>query len=577
MKKRRKKRIGGIILTLIMALSMTMIAFAAPGEEAGSDGGTLVNNTTGHTYDVYQIFSGTQQPDTTPDSDDVALGDVKWGSGIAQSKIGDFITVLKGDTRFVENSNNIFKDVTYDVNNKDKSALQVAMALNDKTDDGVIAKAFANVVVPYLSSTKTATGVGASDSITLDSGYYLFLDVTELADGDAYNSALLQVTHKGTVTIAKKYDIPTVDKSVKSSEGTYGEAADYNIGDTFSYRIVGTLPDNYSDFEKYFYKFNDTFGNGLKYNGDAKVYVVAASVTIGTGDIAASDKKDITGSFTITPAGTPAAGGGSLVAECGDLKSVTGTGIRIDKTSRIVVEYTATLTADAVTGKTGNKNEVELTFSNNPNQTGTGTPATSTTTKDTNLIFTYELDTTKVDGTDTTKKLKSAEFVLYRNIMNGGTETKEYAQVTGGTVSGWTTTKADASKLTSDNVGKFIVKGLKSGTYYLEETKAPDGYNTLETPVKIDITDEINNDEANPSLTKLNLAIDNQIIKAEGTEAAADYKDDGKLPVTVENNSGAILPETGGMGTSMFYIIGSIMMIGAVIMMMTKKFTGREA
>lgn len=530
--KKRSKILASLLLALVMVFTLTSTAFAA-----------TVENATDHSYDVYQIFSGTQA------TGDPTLGDVVWGSGIDAA---GFLAELKTDNRFGAGDANIFKDCD--------TAAQVAVALGNKSD---VANAFANVAAKHLTTVKTA--IAAQDtSVELDAGYYLLVDTKTISGNDARNSALLQVTNKGNITIEKKYDVPSVDKGiVKGNELV--EADDVNIGDDVTFRLTGTLPSNYADYETYKYVFHDTLSAGLSYNGDAKVYLVNGS-----------DKTEITSSFTITHETV------TLTISCSNLKALSA----VSSTSEIVVEYTAKLTSDAEIGQPGNKNEVYLEYSNDPNQTGSGEPTTSNTPKDEVLVFTYELDVTKVDGETPSKKLKDAEFVLYKEVTVDGIKKNLYAIVdnTSHKITSWseattetvdgkeTITYPTGSTLTSDANGFFKIAGLDAGTYYLKETKAPAGYNLLTDPIKIVISATLDTTENNPALTKLDITV------GEGEKATTTPGDlaTGVVATDVENNKGATLPETGGIGTTIFYVLGGALVIGAAVLLITKKRMNAE-
>ena len=522
---RHLRKLVGCVLALVMGLTMTAGASAA-----------TVENKTDHSYNAYQVFSGTQEATGVP------LGDAEWGNGV----YGDaLLAELQGDPRFNvgKNGANVFANCT--------TALDVANVLGTYDDNSEVAKAFAKVAAKHL--TETCTPI-AKDTTTVElaTGYWLIVDTTTPGEGDAMNPALLQVTNQGDVTIAKKYDVPSVDKSVQDSDGTWGEAADWKIGSNVPFKLVGTLPSNYADYETYKYVFRDTLSAGLKYNGDAKVYLQ-------NGD----DRTEITSGFTIEPAEAATAGGGSLTVTFDDLKAIAG----IDASSKIIVEYTAELLSTAEIGNPGNANNVYLEYSNNPNQTGEGT--TSNTPKDEVLVFTYELDTTKVDGQHADKKLANAEFVLLNN------DRTKVAQVADGKFAGWVNAPADGAAypdgttLTSGADGKFVIAGLDAGTYYLRETKAPAGYNLLKSDISLTISATLDKSEDNPALTALKLSVkeDNQ---GETTESDGDLAS-GIVSTNVENNSGVQLPETGGMGTTVFYVVGGILVLGAIVALVARR------
>lgn len=519
---KRAKRFASLLLALMMVFAMMTTAFAA-----------IVNNTSGHTYDAYQIFKGTQSTDSA------ALGDVTWGSGINST---GFLAALKEDTRFVKEETNIFTACS--------TAADVAAVLGGYGDKSDVAMAFANVAAQYRTAIKTVIGT----EVILEAGYYLLVDTTDVSGGsDARNTALLQVTNKSDITIEKKYDVPTVDKSVTDSDGTKGEAADYTIGSDVPFTLTGTLPTNYADYETYKYVFHDTLSAALKLNGtfdETDATKVLSGVTVKVGDT------DITSHFTITYSNN------ELTVACDNLKAISD----LTKDSKIVVEYNAELLATAEIGQPGNSNKVKLEYSNDPNATGNGT--TGNTPEDEVLVFTYELDVTKVDGQAIGTKLKDAEFVLMNSdkakaakVANGKfVEWVEDSTIAKGTDG----TYPEAYTLKSDANGMFALAGLDAGTYYLKETKAPAGYNLLEEEIKIVISATLDKSENNPALTALTISVDD----GKPEDGALDT---GVVATTVKNNTGATLPETGGMGTTIFYILGGFLAIGAAVLLITKK------
>lgn len=515
------KKFVGLVLAMIMALAMTMTAFAAT-VTVSSDG--ILKD---HTFTAYQIFSGREEDGT--------LSDVQWGNGI-NSEV--FLAALKADTTY----GSLFTDCT--------DAAAVAKVLGDNNTNTALANAVAKLA--YAKKTGTGTALTSGEN-TLADGYYLVVDTTEdVGEGGAYNTALLQVV--GNINITVKTDAPTVEKKVLeddkyNKDGGYGtgynDVADYNMGDAVPFHLIGSVPDM-SRYDTYKYIFHDTLSAGLTLNENSiKVYVAS--------DKEGTDKAEITG-------WTKAVNGQSFTVSFTDLKTVSG----VSQGKYIIVEYTATLNQNAVVGLDGNPNEVYLEYSNKPDQSGSGdTDNTGNTPEDKVIVFTYELDTTKVDGQDNTKKLEGAEFKLH-NADNKWAIVDSNSRVTG-----WSDTEEGGSTLTSDANGLFKVIGLDDGTYYLKETKAPAGYNLMSSEITVVITATTTNGQtwtdgvASSALTNL-------AVTAAGTAGTGDTST-GIAGITVANNKGSTLPETGGMGTTIFYVLGTILVLGAAIMLIAKK------
>ena len=567
--KRMKKmrRIASLLLALAMAFGLTATAFAAE-----------VVNETGHTYAAYQVFKGTQQESVEEgDGSITALGDIEWGSGVDGTALLTELTGLEVGGAYP------FQNCA--------DAAGVAAVLDGESDyTSATAKAFANAADKHRTETSTPIPADKNATVNLEDGYYLFVDTQTAPDGvDAYNPALLQVTGQ-TITIKQKYSVPEVEKKVSDTEdGGLGDAVDAGIGDSVYFTLAGTLPMNWEDYDSYKYIFHDTLSDGLKYNGDVKVYL-AAKGTDGEPDLAGKTEiaKGADG-YTVNPDGASAAGGGTLTVTFADLKKVGG----VTAESCIIVEYSATLTEAAVIGKPGNTNTVKLEYSNNPNTDSSGDPSDGTgeTPEDTVYVFTYELDGTKVDGQTPDKTLKDAQFVLYRVKGEGepnadgenNTPTNvEYAEVTDGKLTGWTDSRGTAigtgdakgtGIVASGENGLFVISGLDAGTYYLEEVKAPAGYNLLKDPVKLTIDAEISGGDAEanqpPTIGRLDL-----ITEGENGEAPTPGdKDKGTVSLEVQNNMGALLPSTGGMGTTLFYIAGAALVLAAGVLFMMKRRT----
>ena len=513
------KKLASLLLAMIMVFAMSATAFAA--DETYSI--TINNSKSGHTYEAYQIFTG----DLSIENETKVLSNIAWGSGITDAGKSALLQFGKaaGETPFA-------------------SPAKLAETLTDTN-----AVAFANEAAKYLNTVAGTLTYSENKYVIsgLTAGYYLVKDKNDSLDGvnDSYTNYIIKVV--GDATASPKGSIPTVEKKVKEDDKDvdgntderipgynvgedYNDVADYNIGEAVPFKLIGTLPSNYADYATYKYIFHDTLSAGLSYNGDATVYV-----DNGNGLTPIQEE----GNYVISTDGS------TLTITFANLKQVTS----VTKDSKIVVMYTAKLTTEAVIGLEGNENKVRLEFSNNPNADGSGD--TGKTPEDKVIVFTYELDVTKVDGETKTHTLQGAEFKL----LNKDKQEAVFDQ------NGFVKWDTEGTTFTSGEDGKFVIKGLDAGTYYLKETKAPVGYNLLEKPVKLVITANTVNNQAwggtpSAALTALTISVDDG-------EAKAGNLTDGIVSITVENNKGATLPSTGGMGTTLFYVAGLAMMITA--------------
>lgn len=227
-----------------------------------------------------------------------------------------------------------------------------------------------------------------------------------------------------------------------------------------------------------------------------------------------------------------------LTISCDNVKALGAT-----NNSKIIVTYDATLNEDAVIGSAGNTNDVYLEYSNNPNQSGEGTPETGKTPEDTVIVFTYKTIVNKVD--ENNAPLAGAKFELYK-ILSDNSELL-------------------INRVTiSEDQTSFTFTGLDDGKYVLKETVTPDGYNTID-----DIHFEIMATHT-VGLDSLNGETESGIVKINNIDFTVD-KGEGSYSTDVINNSGATLPETGGIGTKIFYVVGAALVIGAGVLLITRK------
>ena len=497
-------------LLLVLVMVFALATTAFAEETAYSI--TINNSAKDHTYEAYQIFTG--------DLSGTTLSNIVWGSGVSeagQTALGD--------------------------------AAAKAETLKTEAD----AKAFAKAVAPYLT-----TAAGSANTVTdgkyvisgLAAGYYLVKDQdgSLTGDADAYTEYIIKVVSDTTAT--PKSSVPTVEKKVKDTNDSTGvtsdwqDSADYDIGDSIPFQLKATLANNVSSYTTYKVVFHDTLSKGLTYNNDAKVYIDGTE----------------TNGFTVT-ATVNADGTTTLTVSCDDVKAL-GAG----NSSVITVEYTVKLNENAVLGSAGNPNEVYLEYSNNPNKSEKGNNETGETPKDVVIVFTYKTIINKVDSENA--PLTGAAFKLEKLIKG-----KDGAAGT------WTTVKEFTVDETTTS---FTFSGLDDGQYKLTETKTPAGYNTID-PIYFVI--EATHDETAdaPTLKTLNAYLtdangNKQTEMKDGESVNIDLGTvdltAGSITTTVVNKSGAQLPETGGIGTTIFYVLGGVLVLAAVVLLVTKKRMG---
>ncbi|MGM9608115.1 MAG: SpaH/EbpB family LPXTG-anchored major pilin [Oscillospiraceae bacterium] len=559
------KKLASVLLALVMAL-----ALAVPALAAGDTYSITINNSAaGHTYEAYQIFIG--------DLSESTLSNIKWGSGVSEA----------GQTAL-------------------GSAAAKAESLKTSGD----AAAFAKEVAPYLT-----TAAGSANTVSdgkyvisgLEAGYYLIKDQDKTLDGkedESYTSYILEVVKN--VTVNPKGDVPESEKKIVEGENKV-DANEASIGDTVNYEITGTLPTNFADYNTYYYVFTDTLSKGLTYKNNVKVEIV-------NGETAT----DVTQYFYVSATEYSETTGTTITVGIQDIKALNllkdeneNTIVTVTKDSKIVITYSAALNENAVIAGAGNPNDVKLDYSNDPNNSGDGTttppsenpqtpPTTShptgVTPKDEVVTYTTELTILKKDGEG--KVLPNVEFTLTGNgvkIVLVTTEKfteaadGEYWKLKDGTYTTTAPTIADdetdnsadydstATKYSKtieivakgegktetsvigviDEGGHVTFTGLGAGTYTITETKTPAGYNTID-PITFTITFNAE--------TKTFVSDNANVVVGA----------DNKLDTTIINNKGAELPSTGGMGTTIFYILGGVLVLAAVVLLVTKKRMNAE-
>ena len=332
-----------------------------------------------------------------------------------------------------------------------------------------------------------------------------------------------------------------------------------------------TLPEDYGNFKQYKIVFTDDMSGGLTYNGDAKIFYGAADTT--GDDIDFAEDTTQTSAYTTS---TYNANGKVYSFTIDNLKAATATAEQKALTAGSVIKitYTATLNKNAVIGKTGNPNKYKIDFSSNPNQDAGGTPETNDTPWDTNIVFTYKTVFNKVDQNK--NPLTGADFTLYKFIED--TDGEDEYKGKAGTWTDVTTlglgddkpkkdvealTKGEGAAAKTAANAKFTFSGIDAGVYKLVETTTPPTYNTLPDQIfEITATHELVSDD--PQLTDLTGTDGAQFTMTKDVAA-------GSLTAEIENKEGTALPSTGGIGTTIFYVLGAILVVGAGVVLVTRR------
>lgn len=647
---KRIKKMLSIMLAMVMTLAMCSSVFAANSEptDATKDSYTITLNgkTSGHTYNAYQVFKG----ELASKDGKLVLSNIEWGNGVKDT--ANLVKELAGIT-----GSGITEGMT---------AAQVAEELQKQADNSEVIKAVTDVIgkEAYLGTSAGASTEGDNNVYTInvtEAGYYFIKDTGAISSNGTATDYILQVV--GDARIDTKDDVVDLDKEIVSGNDQGVDSNKASIGDDVTYRLKSRVPEH-AAYKKYYFIMNDTLSNGLTFNNDVVVKIGDETLERGVDYNIYEGSDD-----TLLAEGATATAQNFKIAFV-NIKDYTA------KTD-IVVTYSAKLNENAVIGENGNTNTANLTYSNNPNDSGSGDPDTpdnkpgipnsdenvplGNTPEKVVVTFTTQIEIFKTQNGKTTP-LEGAEFTLtgiskqtalatedvytpaedgtWYSLTDGSyTETAPQTVATmeeagAGATAGYvvaeddytgddievvgdvkyrpyregdtgtiyikiepnadnyasttikykketattTTVTERAIKMVgrSDENGQIIFKGLGEGEFIITETKTPAGFNTA-LPIKVVIKGEVSGTAYQATCKWIHtLSSDGVVVRPLEDDTHKDNIED-EYYVNIVNNSGSTLPSTGGIGTTIFYIIGGILVVGAAILLVTKKRMSKEA
>ena len=509
---KRMKKIMAVLLAAIMTMAMAVTAFAADvgtnklKVNVKSGEGVPAQTLKDQTINLYKLFDVTESGEGQNKNYAYTVNTVAGYQDAIKSALG---TTFTGTT--------------------DEEYAAAVLALKDT--DGTKIQKFANDFTAYalnhsLEATATSNKITEENttSYTFDNlaaGYYLVY----VTGGKEIQSSLVTVD-SATSTVNLKTEAPSIEKTADKTT--------VNIGDVVTYTVKGSIPDT-TGYAQYVYKIHDELSTGLDFVNDSKGTALGADATTVNVTVAFTDNSVTAAGTTPTVATLETENNRKMSLDLSEWVRANQT----NKGKEFTVTYYAKVNKDAVVTE---KNKAQLEYGNKPGETTTTTPSEAKTP-------TYPLDIlkTKKGGNE---KLASAKFSLYTSETDAknGTNPIKVTGKNGNYVvdSNSTTTEFESVENIEGKGYNLRVNGLAEGTYYLVETKAPDGFNKLTAPVVIKITKSTDTD------------VNNWTISKDGTVETDKIID-------IENSTGSLLPSTGGRGAIAFAVIAALLVFGVAV------------
>ncbi len=574
------KKLFALLLATLMLMGMLVTtAVAAPNDI------TIENPAKGHTYFIYQIFKGTVSGGV--------VSDISWGTAIPGDKLDEFVTALKTDPLL---GSKFSADKSVYIND----AKQIGTVIKEWSHNEDSVQAFADLISDYATTSTTSVTASSTDPITFslsESGYYLIEDTTVGNDSERITDYLLLLSGSSTRI---KYSPSSFDMSVNYRvDGTFHDYVDLEIDAPAYIKLEASLPSLYEDYNQYYMGYKVTLPDGLNFvtNTDGTPFVAEAYVLHSSGATFS-----ILNSNEYSVAFQAGSNNKTVFVDFGNIhdEATTPGGYDIKDDDKLVVKLVAQLSSDGVVfgNNTGNGNQItaEMLYTNNMNQrdfdhnniiqNDTAKDhwtdfITYSELPDSANVYTYQLQFQKRDSSNQ-KPLADATFRLMRTVINeDNSETSYYANFAAPAdlnadssaknvykIINWEVTSdnpSDSTVLKSSAVngnegGFFTIQGLDSLSYSLVEIDPPAGYNKMTQPVGVSISAEFENAQvktlyANVDSSRVDGTVGNGLISL----------------APIYNTPGASLPTTGGIGTTIFYIVGGVLVMGAAAAFVMKR------